>query len=103
MNIRQKLYYKTHLNAVLALIFFFNILYSDVVISHKMLYSCSMSSLSYAKDSFSKMKLVKRTYVLSYNKLTWKINFIFQQKVFISFLHELATFQLLVTIFICKF
>ena len=58
MNITQKLYSKTHLNDVLAIMFFSYVAY--FVTSHKIVSSyISTSSLSYAQRFFSKMKLVK--------------------------------------------
>ena len=56
MNIKEKLYNKIYLNAVLASKFIFcYIVYFGVVTSHKILKSCrSTSSLAFAKDSFLK-------------------------------------------------
>ena len=56
MNIKEKLYNKTYLNAVLAIKFIFcYIVYFGVVTFHKILKSCiSTSSLAFAKDSFQK-------------------------------------------------
>ena len=57
--IMQKLYNKIHLNAVPALILFFQyIVYSGVVTSHEILFSSiNKSSLPHVKDTIATLKI----------------------------------------------